>query len=139
MRIFIDKIVCLHGVPQEVVSDRNVYFTSDHTREAERIVQTKLHMSMAFHPETDGLSENRNKTVVQFLRGFATHNQANCDDYLLLAEYAYNSSVHRRTMQMPFDLDLGYELPLPLDLIADLQRLQATESAKILQGRQSVE
>jgi hypothetical protein len=41
--------------------------------------------------------------------------------------------------QTPFELDLGYELPLPLDLIADLQWLQANKSAKTLQGREFVE
>jgi hypothetical protein len=114
-RIFIDDIVRLHGVPQEVVSDRDVRFTADYWREVARILQTKLLMSTAFHPETDGLSENSNKTVVRYLRGFATHDQANWDDYLPLAEYAYNSSVHRSTKMTPFELDLGYEPPLPLD------------------------
>jgi len=136
-RIFIDDIVRLHGVPQEVVSDCDVRFTADYWREVARILQTKLLMSMAFHPETDGLSENSNKTVVRYLSGFATHDQANWDDYLPLAEYAYNCSVHRSTKMTPFELDLGYEPPLPLDLIADLQRPQANESAKTLQGANS--
>jgi len=114
-RIYIDDIVCLHGVPHEVVSHCDVRFTADYCREVARILQTKLLMSMAIHPETDGLSENSNKTVVHYLRGFATHDQANWDDYLPLAEYAYNSSVHCSTKQMPFELDLGYEPPLPLD------------------------
>jgi len=96
-------------------------------------------MSTAFHPEMDGLSENSNKTVVRYLGGFATHDQANWDDYLPLAEYAYNSSVHRLTKLTPFELDLGYEPPLPLDLIADLQRQQANESTKTLQGCELVE
>jgi transposase InsO family protein len=138
-RMFIDDIVRLHGVPQEVVSDRDVRFTADYWREVARILQTKLLMSTAFHPETDGLSENSNKTIVRYLRGFTTHDQANWDDYLPLAEYAYNSSVHRSTKQTPFELDLGYAPPLPLDLIADLQRPQANASAKTLQGREFVE
>jgi len=137
--IFIDDIDRLHGVPQEVVSDRDVRFTADYWREVARILQTKLLMSTAFHPETDDLSENSNKTVVRYLRGFATHDQANWDNYLPLAEYAYNYSVHRSTKLMPFELDLGYEPPWPLDLIADLQRPQANESAKTLQGRELVE
>jgi len=40
---------------------------------------------------------------------------------------------------MPFELDLGYEPPLPLDMIADRQRPQANESAKALQGHEFVE
>jgi len=96
-------------------------------------------MSTAFDPETDGLSVNSNKTVVRYLRGFATHDHANWDDYLPLAEYAYNSSVHRSTKMTPFELDLGYESPFPLHIIADLQWLQTNESAKTIQGREFVE
>jgi len=131
-RIFIDDIIRLHGVPQEVVLDRNVPFTADYWKGVARILQTKLLMSTAFHQETDGVSENSKKTVVRYLHGFATHNQANWDEYLPLAEYVYNSSVHHSTKQTPFELDLGYEPPLPLDLIADLLRPQANESAKTL-------
>jgi hypothetical protein len=138
-RIFIDDIVRLHAVLQEAVSDCNVRFTADYWREVARILQMTVLMSTAFHPEMDGVSENSKKTVVRYLRGFATHNQANWDDYLPLAEYAYNSSVHRSTKRMPVELDLGYEPPLPLDLIADLQLLQANESVKTLQGREFFE
>jgi len=119
--IFNDDIVHLHGVPQEVVSDRDVRFTADYWREVARILKTKLLMSRAFHPKMDGLSEDSNKMVVRYLRAFATHDQANWDDHLTQAEYTYNSSVHRSTKLTPFELDLGYESPLPLDLIADLQ------------------
>jgi len=73
------------------------------------------------------------------LCGFATHDQANWDDYLPFAEYANNSSVHRSTKRTPFELHLGYEPPLLVDLIADLQRPQANESAKTLQGCEFVE
>jgi putative transposase len=138
-RMAIDHIVRLHGVPQEVVSDREVRFTADYWRQVTTILQTKLLMSTVFHTETDCLSENLNKTVVCYLRGFATHDQGNWDNYLPFAEYAYNSSIHRSTKQTPFELDLGYNPPLPLDLIADLQRPQAKESAKTLQGREFVE
>jgi len=71
-----------YGAPQEVASDHNVRFTVDYGREVVRIPQTKLLMSRAFHPEMDGLYENSNKMVVRYLRGFATHDQANWDDSL---------------------------------------------------------
>jgi len=96
-------------------------------------------MSTAFHPETDGLSENSNKMVERYLRGFTTRHQANWHDYLPLVECAYNSSVHRSTKLTPFELDLGYEPLLLLDLIADLQWPQANESAKTFQYREFIE
>jgi len=84
--ILINDIVRLHGVPQEVVSDCNVRFKADYWGEVARILQMKLLMSMAFHPEMDALSENSNKTVVRYLRGFTAHDQANSDNYLPLAK-----------------------------------------------------
>jgi len=139
VRLFFDDIECLHGVPQEVVSDPDVHFPEDYGREVAWILQTKLLMSTALHSETDSISENSNKMVVRYLCGFATHNKANWDDYLPLAEYAYNYSVHCSTRLMPFEIDLRYEQPLALDLIAHLQRPQANESAKTLPGREFVE
>jgi hypothetical protein len=96
-------------------------------------------MSTAFHPDIHVLSENSNQTVVCYLRRFATHDEANWDDYFPLFEYAYNSSVHRSTKLTAFELHLCYEPPLLLDITADLQGPQADESAKTLQGRKFVE
>lgn len=86
--IFINDIVHLHAVPQEVVFDHEVCFTAADWREVARIPQSKLLQSTAFHSETDGLSENSNKTVICYFCGFASHNHAKCDDYLPLVEYA---------------------------------------------------
>jgi len=126
-QIFIDDIIRLHTLPQAVVSDRNVPFTADYWREIARILQKILLFSTAFHPGMDGLSENSNMTFFRYLCGFATHDQANWDDYLPLVEYAYSSSVHSSTKQKTFELDHRYVLPLPLHLIADLERQQANK------------
>jgi len=96
-------------------------------------------MSTEFHPDTEGPSENWNKAVVRYLRGFATHDQANRNDNLTLVKYADTSLVHRSMKQTPFELDHGYVPPLPLHFIADIHQLQANESAKTLPGREFVE
>jgi len=133
-RIFIEDIVCLDRVPEEVVSDRNEHFTADYRSEVAKILQTRLLMSTALHPDMDGLSEISNKIVVRYLHGFATHNQANWDNYLPLVEYVDNSSVNHSTKRTPFELDLGFEPPSSQDSIAVLQRPQANESARTLHG-----
>jgi len=122
--IFIDDIVRQNRVPQEVSSDRTVRFRADCWREVGSSLRTKLIMPTAVLPDTEGLSENSKKTSVHYLGGFASHKQAYWDDYVPLAENAYNFSVHRSTKQTPLQLNLGYEPPLPLDLIADIQRPQ---------------
>jgi putative transposase len=119
--------VRLLGVPQEVVSDRDVRFTADYWREVARILHRKVLMSTALYPETDGVSETSNKRVVRYLHGLATYDQANWFDYLPLAEDSYYCSVPHSTRQTLFVLDLRYELHFPLDLIADLQWPQDNE------------
>jgi len=106
-RIVIDDIVRLHGVPRQVLTDPDVRFTAGYWKDVAWILQTKLLMSTAFHPEMGGLSENSNKTIICYFSGYATHDQPNWDDYLPLAEDGYNCSVHHSMQPTPFELDHG--------------------------------
>ncbi|GAA5881029.1 hypothetical protein JCM8547_003592, partial [Rhodosporidiobolus lusitaniae] len=60
--------VRLFGQPERLVSDRDRLFTSRFWKALQRCMGTKLQMSTAFHPETDGRSERTNKTTVQYQR-----------------------------------------------------------------------
>jgi hypothetical protein len=131
-QLFIDNVIRLHGVPEEVVSDRDVRF-QDFWTEVTRRMGTKLLKSTAFHPQTDGLAENSNKTITEYLKAYATHSPDNWDEMLPLAEFAYNSSVHRSTKMTPFRLDLGYDPQIPLNALARAAR-QGRPSASTLQG-----
>ncbi|KAF0923711.1 hypothetical protein E2562_006683 [Oryza meyeriana var. granulata] len=58
---FFADIVRLHGIPQSMVSDRDPVFTSAFWRELMRLMGTKLHMTSAFHPQSDGQTEAANR------------------------------------------------------------------------------
>ena len=53
-RLYIREIVRLHGVPVSIVSDRNPRFTAHFWKSFEKALGTRLMMSTAFHPQTDG-------------------------------------------------------------------------------------
>jgi hypothetical protein len=67
-RAFFNEIVCLHGLPESIVSDRDLVFTGHVWRDLFRLSGVTLKMSTAFHPQTDGQSEAVNKTVGMYLR-----------------------------------------------------------------------
>ncbi|GKC07053.1 putative reverse transcriptase domain-containing protein [Tanacetum coccineum] len=53
-RIYINEIVAIHGVPLSIILDRDGRFASHLWQALQKVLGTKLHMSMAYHPETDG-------------------------------------------------------------------------------------
>ena len=55
--LYISRIVCLHGVPKTIVSDRGPQFTSRFWHSLQEAMGTRLSFSSAYHPQTDGQTE----------------------------------------------------------------------------------
>ena len=58
--LYMQRIVCLHGVPKKIVSDRGTQFTSHFWKKLHESMDTKLNFSSAYHPQTDGQTERTN-------------------------------------------------------------------------------
>ncbi len=116
--LFVEHIFRLHGLPRDIVSDRDPRFTSGFWDAFMAKLGVALHMSTANHPQSDGQTENANKIVQQALRAFCNHNMSNWDEVLPLVEYAMNNSVSSATGFTPFYLDLGTHPTGPADLLA---------------------
>jgi transposase InsO family protein len=62
-KIYMNRIVCLHGVPKSIVSDRGAQFTSHFWRQLHESLGTGLEFSTTFHPQTGGQTERVNQKV----------------------------------------------------------------------------
>jgi hypothetical protein len=100
--LFMHRIVALHGLPDDIVTDRGSVFTSSFTRTFLSALGVTQNISTAFHPQTDGQTERTNATLEQYLRCFASYQQDDWFDLLPMAEFSYNNTVHATTKQTPF-------------------------------------
>jgi transposase InsO family protein len=66
--LYMSRIVCLHGVPKKIVSDRGTQFISRFWEKLLESMDTKLNFSSAYHPQTDGKTERTNQILEDMLR-----------------------------------------------------------------------
>ena len=105
--LFLREWVRLHGVPASIVSDRDPRFTSRFWRALWDKLGTKLAMSTAYHPQSDGQTERANRTLEDMLRATVAFEQDDWDEHLDAAEFAINNSVQASTGFSPFRLVYG--------------------------------
>jgi len=111
-QLFVDTIFRLHGMPMEIVSDRDPRFTSVFWRSVFQLVGTNLSMSTAAHPETDGQTERVNRVLEDVLRSYAT-TFSSWSSFLPIAEFAINHSVHASHGHTPFFVNYGKHPAVP--------------------------
>ncbi|WVZ50109.1 hypothetical protein U9M48_001396 [Paspalum notatum var. saurae] len=90
--LYIARIVSLHGVPRTITSDRGSVFVSRFWEQLQNALGTKLIHSSAYLPQTSGQVERVNQIVEDMLRACALTYSTKWDEYLPLAEFAYNNS-----------------------------------------------
>lgn len=118
-QLFFDRWVCTFGLPARIMSDRDPRFTGRFWRELWRLLDTRLDMSTAGHPQTDGKAENRQRTANTMLRHYVDFEQADWDMKLLHAAHAINHTKSVSSGLTPFEVMFRRSPRLPLDIALD--------------------
>ena len=109
---------------------------SDQGREFENKIMQELCLlggahktrTTPYHPESDGMVERFNRTLLMMLAMFAGKNRDDWDDLLPAVMMAYRSSVHESTGFSPYRLMFGEECTLPMDIGLPRDQLDTSES-----------
>lgn len=107
-------VLKLHGIPKSIVSDRDSRFISKFWQELQESLGTKLKMSTAFHPATDGQTERTIQTLEDMLRACVLGFGGSWEEKLDLIEFSYNNSYHSSIKLAPFEALYGRKCRSPI-------------------------
>ena len=118
-RLLVENIVCRHGVPQELLSDRGSNFLSDLILEICSILGVQKVNTSGYHPQTDGLVEKFNSTLINMISKSSDSGGMEWDQQLPHLLFAYRSTVQESTRERPFFLLYGRDPRLPTGSVLD--------------------
>jgi hypothetical protein len=105
--LYMSRIVCLHGVPKMIVSDRGSQFTSKFWEKLHESMDTKLNFSSAYHLQTIGQTERTNQILEDMLRAYALKYGKSWDKSLPYTEFSYNKNYQASIEMAPYEALYG--------------------------------
>ena len=114
--MFVAHVWKLHGLPDDIFSDRGPQFASRFWRQLCLRLKITPKLSTAFHPQTDGQTERFNAMMEQYLRAYVTYQQDHWPVLLPMAKFAGNFASSDTTNVSPFFGNYGFNPRMDFDL-----------------------
>lgn len=118
-----EQIICQHGCPQIILSDRGTHFNNNMVKRLTEKFKINHLLSTPYHPQTNGLVERFNRTLCESLAKLSLKNN-DWDLYIAPTLFAYRTTKHSTTKIEPFFLVYGRSARLSIDL-PEIENLRA--------------
>lgn len=125
--VFMENVFKLHGLPTVILTDRDPIFTSTIWQAMFKALKIQLHLSSAYHPQSDGQTERVNQSNGQtervnqclenYLRCMCFTSPTRWHHWLYLAEWLYNTTYHTSLKMTPFQALYGFLPPMVAEVI----------------------
>ncbi|XP_055939353.1 protein NYNRIN-like [Argiope bruennichi] len=115
--ILVQNWISRYGVPLQLHSDQGRNFDSAVCRRLCEILGIDKIRTTALHPQSDGMVERFNRTILNSLSLLVSSNQPGWDKKLPFFLLAYRSAVHETTGYSPSQMLFKRDLRLPADLL----------------------
>ena len=116
-RAFFDHVICVHGYPNTLLSDRGANLLSKIVLEVCRIMQTHKLNTSSYAPQTNAIQERCNAVILDTISHYINECHTDWDQYLNAIQFAYRTTPATNSVGFsPFFLLYGREARLPLDV-----------------------
>ena len=105
--LLLDRLVRDHEVPIMIITDRDKLFMSNYWKTISAAMGTKPKMSMAYHPQMDGQTEQANQVLETYLQHYINHTHSNWVQLLPVAQLVINQHCLDSTRESPFFMNFG--------------------------------
>jgi len=113
--LLMDNLFQRFGIPNKVISDRDSRFIAKSMKALLQGLGIKQATSTAFHPQSDGTTEQFNQEIELYLAIYCADNPETWADKLPMAEYSHNSRLHGGRSHTPFELMFGHPIKTHID------------------------
>ena len=113
----LDEMFCQFSLPEKLHSDQGRQFEGEVVTQLCRLLAIEKTHTTPYHPQSDGLVERFNQTLLSMLATCLEDHPNEWDQYLSKLCMAYNSSVQSTTGYSPYFLMFGRDAHLPMGII----------------------
>ena len=114
-RLLLENLYKRFGLPDKVISDRGSQFTSKAFIELLKLLGIKSALSTAYHPQTDGTTEQVNQEIEAYLSIYCASHPEDWPKALHTLEFTHNNRQHADRQNTPFEL-MFWESPIAIPL-----------------------
>lgn len=109
---FSRHFLCIYGAPKAILTDQGANFLSAFMRNLTRQFGIQHFKTTAYHPQSNGSIERSHHVLMEYLKT-QVDKEYKWDDYVHLAVFSYNTSVHEGTKFSPYELIFGKLARIP--------------------------
>lgn len=120
-QVLMNEWVSRYGTPRSLHSDQGRSFESNLFQQLCQLLDISKTRTSPYHPQSDGMIERFNRTLLSMLVFYVDANQQNWDTLLPYVMMAYRSSVNATTGFTPHKVLFGREMVLPVDVMLGIE------------------
>ena len=121
-----DNLFKRFGLPDRIISDRDPQFAAKAFQELLKLLNVTSSLSTAYHPQTDGATEQTNQEIKAYLSIYCTAHPEDWLKSLSTLKFTHNNRRHADQTHTPFELILE-DNPIAVPLTFTIQNIRSSK------------